>query len=538
MGIASDLKGYARFAGGLRGFLRRTVTPEEAKETIRRRLAEREETFLRVLRRGVFEYEGSPYRRLFDIAGCAFGDVETMVRADGVESTLERLYDAGVYVTFDEFKGRAPIMRNGNEFRVTARDFDNPHLKHSYQGSTSGSTGAGTRISFDLDHIAEACSINIATRRAHGVLGVPTAVWRNALPGVAGLSNVLSCALQGNMPERWFTPLGRDDLRVSAKDRLAMRYVLLAARVWGRPLPEPEPVPLDDPTPILDWALDAVKRTGACVVRTFVSPAVRACAAAREKGLDLSGVTFMGGGEPATAAKIRAIESVGARAMPSYGTSEAGILATACARPCGPDDLHLARDLVTLIQRPYTVPGWNETVGVFCLTTIVPTAPKIMINVVTDDFGILETRACGCPLEAAGYTVHVREIRSYRKLTGEGVTLLGNDAAQVLEEALPARFGGSPVDYQLLEEEDGEGLTRLSLIVSPRITLDDEQAAVDLVLEGLRRSGTAGTYAAAFWKRGHSLRVRRAEPVWGAGGKFLPLCVAERVKASSAGKGR
>lgn len=538
MGIASDIKGYARFAWGLHGFLHRTVTTGQAWDTIRRRLAERDDSFLRVLRRGVFEHEGSPYRRLFEMGGCSFGDVEKMVRADGVEHALGRLYGAGVYVSFDEFKGRVPLVRNGKEFRVAARDFDNPHLRRTYQASTSGSTGAGTRISFELDQIAEDCCVRIATREAHGVLGIPTVVWRNVLPSVAGLNHVFCCSLQGNLPERWFTPLGPKTLRISVKDRAAMRYVLLAARLSGRPLPEPEPVPLGDPMPILDWAVEAVKRTGACLVSTFVSPAVRACAVAREKGLDLTGVTFMGGGEPATAAKIRAIESVGARALPTYGTSEAGVLGVACARPCGPDDLHLAQDLVALIQRPYTVPGWGETVGVFCLTTLVPTAPKIMINVVTDDFGILETRTCGCPFEAAGYPVHLHTIRSYRKLTGEGVTLLGNDAARVLEEVLPSRFGGSPLDYQLLEEEDGEGLTRLSLIISPRITLNDEQAAMDLLLEGLRRSGPAGSYAAAFWKQGGSLRVKRTEPIWGAGGKFLPLCVAERWKAASAGERR
>ena len=43
------------------------------------------------------------------------------VRKDGVETTLGKLYDAGVYVTGDEFKGRKPIRRGALEFPVRPR---------------------------------------------------------------------------------------------------------------------------------------------------------------------------------------------------------------------------------------------------------------------------------------------------------------------------------------------------------------------------------------------------------------------------------
>jgi len=42
MSILADLKMYARFAWGLRGFLRHTITLEEAQAIVRQRLAERE----------------------------------------------------------------------------------------------------------------------------------------------------------------------------------------------------------------------------------------------------------------------------------------------------------------------------------------------------------------------------------------------------------------------------------------------------------------------------------------------------------------
>jgi hypothetical protein len=101
---------------------------------------------------------------------------------------------------------------------------------------------------------------------------------------------------------------------------------------------------------------------------------------------------------------------------------------------------------------------------------------------------------------------------------------------RILEEVLPARFGGSPLDYQLLEEEDERGLTRVSLLVSPRIGLTDDQSPVAVVLAALKRSGHPASFAAASWQQAGSLRVKRAEPVWNAGGKFMPLHVSEALR--------
>lgn len=78
----------------------------------------------------------------------------------------------------------------------------------------------------------------------------------------------------------------------------------------------------------------------------------------------------------------------------------------------------------------------------------------------------LSKTARGCPLEDLGLTDHLRQVRSFSKLTGEGVTLIGSDVVHILEEVLPARYGGSPLDYQMMEVEDEDGFTRLWLLVS------------------------------------------------------------------------
>jgi len=51
MSILADLRTYARFAWGLRSFLSHSITLEEARAIVQRRLAERESNFLRLVER-------------------------------------------------------------------------------------------------------------------------------------------------------------------------------------------------------------------------------------------------------------------------------------------------------------------------------------------------------------------------------------------------------------------------------------------------------------------------------------------------------
>jgi len=147
----------------------------------------------------------------------------------------------------------------------------------------------------------------------------------------------------------------------------------------------------------------------------------------------------------------------------------------------------------------------------------------MLLNVELDDCGVVEARRCGCPLESLGLTMHVRDVRSFGKLVGEGVSLLGSEMSQILEEILPARFGGSPLDYQL-EESDEDGYTRLVLIVDPGVAIPDEGAVIDTVLAALRDISTAADVARAFWQHGNTFRVRRARPLKTSRGK-QPLLI-------------
>lgn len=521
-----ELPAVARFATGLWGFLRQPpLTLAEARQIVARRLGEgeRERAFLAGLRAHLEANPRSPYRPLLAHAGCELGDLEPSLRARGLEPALEQLRRAGVYVTFEEFKGRQPIVRGGREIPAGPGAFDNPLLRHSLAARSGGSTGAGTRVALDLASIRDAAPLPLIARHAHGLYGLPTCTWRAGLPSFVGIHGLLSGALIADPPERWFVPVTPSDLRPTALERFATSYIRAAGRLAGRALPRPEPVPLDDPAPIVHWVRETLARRGPCVVRSTVSGVLRVALRARELGVDLTGAILSGGSEPPTPAKVAGIRSSGARFHGGYASVECGIIGLACARPGDESDVHFTADGLALIQHPREVADTGVRVDAFHFTTLRRTAPKMLLNVESDDFGVVEERRCGCPLDALGLHRHIRQVRSFRKLTGEGMTLIGSDAVRILEVVLPAHFGGTPFDYQLVEAEDETGLTRLFLRVHPRLAIGDPQAVKTVFLDQLRRAGGGAKLSQAVWGRAQTLQLRREAPTWTAAGKFLPL---------------
>jgi hypothetical protein len=522
------LKTFAQLPLALCRFARHTLTLEEAERIVGERMAHRDERFLEIVERGIYGHPSSPYLALLQGAGCELDDLRALVRGKGLEGALRALREAGVYVTYEEFKGRKPIVRNGKEIRVTAWDFDNPRARHHLPFQTGGSTGAASKVGVDVDQMAARAPCQMLAFAAHDVLGAPSAAWGGILPH-SKIGSMLRRAHIGQLPQRWFSPIGWRDSKHWLKYGLGTAYILLCMRLCGIRVPLPRVVRGEQALVVARWMAEALRAHGRCLLYTQVSYAVRVCLAAREAGLDLTGATIKAGGEPATPAKVRHIESSGARYMSSYGMTEAGSIAAGCARPLDGSDVHLFKDAYALFAHPYTVPGIGVTVPAFNLTTLLPTAPKLMLNVQMDDYGLIEERQCGCGLETYGYTTHLRQIRSYSKLTGEGATLLGTEMVRILEDVLPARFGGSPLDYQMMEDEDEQGFTRLSLVISPRVGTVDESAAIQALLDALRQSSPMADAARTLWQPAGTIRVKRMEPTWTGRGKLLPLHIQRRA---------
>ena len=523
---------FARFPFAARRFMTQRITLDDAKRIARERMEQREANLILTVTRSVYNNPASPYLALLKHAGCEIGDFRDLVTRKGVEPALRHLRDAGVYVTFEEFKGRKPVVRKGLTIPTRASDFDNPQSRRELASQTGGSTGAAVKIAIDLDYIAARAGQRLIALSAHGLVGAPMAMWRGILPDRT-FGNLLAGALTDTLPMRRFSPIGLRDSRHWLKYAAGTYYLIACMRAAGIRLPWPEFVPMEQALTIAQFAAGMARQHGRVLMRGGTSRAVRVAIAAQEAGLDMSGVTFMGAGEPATDGKVRQIESVGARFISNYGMSDAGMPGPGCAKRVGVSDYHLMTDSVALYPYPHRVEAFGVTVPAFVLTTLLPLSPRVMLNVETDDFGIVEERHCGCEFESYGYTTHLREVRCYSKLTGEGVTLIGDEMIHILETTLPARFGGTPFDYQLMEDEDTQGFTRLYVIVSPRIDLQSERAVVECVLEGLRQASPAADAARLTWQNANTLQVRRMEPVWTERHKYLPLYMPRRYGAAA-----
>lgn len=524
MPFRAEVSAFSKFLIGLPRFLRETLSLDQATEIVLARLRNRDRNFLGLAEQSVYGNPKSPYLAMLRLARCELGDLHRLVASDGLDGALSKLRAAGVYVTFEEFKGLAPIVRDGHEIPADSEHFDNPRVTEYHSISTGGSTGRSRRVLMDLDHLRARLPLVRLGEAFHGTFHMPAAFWFEIPPG-NGLDSVLQRVPLGNIPERWFTPIRGANDGSSARFRLATTAALSVARLSGARVPFPEYVPLERAGVIAEWVASALKRRGACVLRAHVSKALRVALAAKEKGIDLSGAVFCSGGEPPSPAKVVHITAAGARFHSNYYFTEAGPVGMSCTTSADPNDQHLFLDHLALIQVPREVPGFDLEVSAFHFTTLLPSAPKVLLNVESDDFGVVEERACGCPFEALGFTTHVRDIRSFRKLTGEGVTLIGSDMERILEDVLPRRFGGSHLDYQVVEEEDERGFTRLTLIVAPHLELLDERAVIDAVHGELAVRGGGAEMSSGLWSQASTLRVRREQPHVSTRGKWIPLRV-------------
>jgi len=106
------------------------------------------------------------------------------------------------------------------------------------------------------------------------------------------------------------------------------------------------------------------------------------------------------------------------------------------------------------------------------------------------------------------------------------VTFLGTELLRLVEEVLPARFGGYPTDYQLLEEEEG-GLPKVNILVSPRVGNVNEEMVLATVFQVLH-SYPGGDIMSDKWRQGQTLRVLRREPYSTGSAKILPLHILQK----------
>ncbi|HLF71880.1 MAG TPA: hypothetical protein VI759_06990 [Dehalococcoidia bacterium] len=523
MGTLHDVRRTIRYTVALAAFLRGTDTYENVDGIISQQVADRESNFLFILEHAVFSAPDNPYHRMLRHAGYDLDGVRGLVAERGLEGALDALYDAGVYVTHDELRGRAPVRRGGLEFAVTPEDFDNPLIRPEFVASTSGSTGTANRVQYRHTGTPQRAYLEVLIQMLGA--GRPWALWQPPI----GVYGAVVYAKHGKYFERIFLP---------TRIRLDVEHVqvvasVIAAKLRGKRLPWPKFAPRNNPIEIARWLAQKVSDGTPAVLHCHPSTAVRVCLTAREAGLDISGTLFYVTGEPFTPGKKAVLDSVGASSFVAYMAIELGMpVGLNCLTPRAGDDMHLMTYRLAMVTRERKNAA-NETVEGMHFTIVNPLHGKLVINWESTDYAKIEKRTCDCPLGKMGFTTHISEVQSYEKLTSEGVTFSGSWLYGLVETELPARFGGQLGDYQLAEEEDADGLSRVRIVVSPRVGSVDDREVIAAVIESLIAShGEAGAIMAQHWRDGGTLQVVRREPQATITNKVAPLRVRSREMVS------
>jgi hypothetical protein len=531
-GRAATLASARAVAAGAQFFrylpvvLRSPINPELAQAVLGRRIARRDSDFLDLAHRAIYGDPGSPYRQLLGLAGCEYGDLERLVRQEGVEGTLSELFRRGVYLSVEEFKGRRPVIRGSSRITVEPDRLRNPATAAHLEAQSSGSRGPRTPVLLDLAHVRERLvdiSVYFDARGARG--------WRYAIWGPSGawsIVHLLTYRRIGARPVQWFSQVDLSGLGFRDRHRWAARLLRWGSTLTGVAQPGPLHVALDRPLLVALWLAKVLESGGTPHLHLYASAAVRLCRAALQVGLDLRGAELMLTGEPITPTRLELVRRTGARAVADYGSTEAGgFIAYGCLAPEAADDVHLFQDLHALIQAGPDGQRGGLPPQALLITSLRPRAPLILLNVSLGDQAKLRERRCGCPVERPGWTTHLHTIRSFEKLTACGRNLLDADVIKVLEEALPARFGGGATDYQLLEEEGDDGLARLSLLVDPAVGPAEPAAVMEAFLSEVGAL-EGGRMTELLWREAGLLHVERRTPLRTASGKIHHVHAARR----------
>jgi hypothetical protein len=457
-----------------------------------------------------------------------------MVLRDGLEDTLSVLFRAGVYLTVDEIAGRVPLVRGSDVLGpVHLDELRNPrgrsHLSMRSGGSSSGTQAA---VALDLDALVEQFPDYRLAADAAGIADWPNASW--IAPGSTGLATALRAVVAFDRPlERWFSPVDVHDPSMPGTFRWTHEAVRVVAALCGAKLPAPERADPADPLPVLRWIAFVKQRGDTPVLHLYPTSAVRLCEAAAASGIDVSGTRMSLRGEPITEARAAAVRSVGAVPMNLFGTIEAGLIGQSCLHAEAADEVHLHEDLHAIVQPGDDGAAAGLPRDALLVTPLRPGARLVLVNASLGDEATLSRRACGCAMEAIGLRTHLAEIRSFQKLTGMGMTFAAAEVTPILEQVLPARFGGGATDYQLIEEETRDGGVRLRLVVHPRLGPLDDASVADAFLAALAEVSPARRMMSAVWRSAGMVRVERTPPLAAPSGKLMHFRAAVRANAGA-----
>jgi hypothetical protein len=532
--VGSDIGGMVRLIKAVPGFFRERVTLERAKEEIKGNLNRREERFLDIVRSQIFDQPRSPYLKLLKWVGCDFSDLQGAVRRFGVEGTLIRLAREGAYLTIEEFKGKKDVVRGGDSFRVFPGAFDSNLGSVGYRTQSSGTSNEPTRSFVSLGLLRIRTPVSCVAFAAHGLFSHAHAMYDSILPGSGGINNLLIYSKMGLTTDRWFA----QKVPISARSErfyhyLTTQLIVLAASRFGSGFPKPEFMAHEEIETIVYWAAAEQSRQGAACITTAASNAVRIARQALRLGISLDRTKFIVTGEPFTESKREAIEAIGAAGIPRYAYGGSVNIGYGCANPLFTDEVHVNQHLLALCANPRPLNETSSGINPLLCTTLDPAFPRLLFNVESGDYGCIIRRECGCALEEAGLSLHLHRIRSFEKFTSEGMNYFYGDLYELFERTFPREFGGDPGDYQLIEEEDDTGQTRLTLIVHPQVKDLDDNRIIAVLRAELSKRSRGDRFMTDVWTRAGTFKLKREVPYASPRGKVLPLHILHAPERKS-----
>jgi hypothetical protein len=517
-GLLGEAWGSLFFLGRLPFHLMRPLHHDQLPSVLAQRLEGRESAFAALVERIFSSPPGNTYKRLFSWAGVKEEDVRILLRREGVEGTLRRLLREGIYLTPEEFKGRRSVRRGNREIAVRPDMFLSPVILSRFNIQTSGSSGRRSPVPLTLDYIKSRSVDAYCDLRAKRGLNWVQGLW--GVPGSSAIVYLLEMAGLGLRPVRWFSQINPASPGLHARYRWSSRGLRALSLLAGVPLPRPDYVSVWNPEPIISWLKNVLQEHAAPHLFTYVSSALRLSDAAQRVGVDLSGAKMTVTGEPLTEIRARAIRGSGLTVYPRYGSAESGTIGYGCLKPGYVDEVHVLTDRLAVVQTgriKKDIPA-----DALFVTSLEPASPYLLFNVALGDGAVLSRRDCRCPLQSLGWTAHLHTIRSYGKLTSEGMSLLCHDLERILDVMLPATLGGRPGDYQLIEDMTEAGRPVVRLLVHPGVGRIDPQGVRSFFLDAVGRSGEAQKLMSLLWKDARTVRVEQRAPLQTASGKILP----------------
>ena len=116
-------------------------------------------------------------------------------------------------------------------------------------------------------------------------------MWRVVPPSRAGLNNYIYQVKSGASIQKWFNPYRPPRSRESIQYALFTAYTLRAGRRFGGALRRPEHCPRTRAIVVARWLAERRREGRPAVLDAQAGLGVRACIAALDHGLDISGTS-------------------------------------------------------------------------------------------------------------------------------------------------------------------------------------------------------------------------------------------------------